>query len=161
VTVAAWLTWVFSGLTALAFLVVVAEMLAARDQLLESLHSNPALPATWDDRDILAALWVVSAVGIFWSLAAMALAVLAFRRVQIGRIALAVSAVVAALVGGVTIVGLLDAAAAVAVVVLLFTARANAWYAGRAYPSGPVGPSGPAGAPASNDRPPRERPPVW
>jgi hypothetical protein len=164
VTVAAWLTWVFGSLTTLAFLILVAEMLAARDQLLGSLHSNPALPATWDDRDILAALWVASAVGIFWSLAAIALAVLAFRRVQIGRVALAVCAVVAGLVGGVAIVGLLNAAAAVTVVVLLFTGRANAWYAGRAYPPGPAGPPGPpgpTGAPRPPDHPPHERPPVW
>jgi hypothetical protein len=175
VTVAAWLTWVFCTLTTLAFLVVVGEMLAARDQLLDSLHSNPALPATWDDRDILAALWVASAVGIFWSVAAIALAVLAFHRVQIARVALVVSAVVAGLLGGVTIVGLLNTCAAVAVVILLFSGRANAWYSGRAYPPGPPGPprppgpphgppgsSGPLpGPPTPPDQPPHERPPVW
>jgi hypothetical protein len=162
VTVAAWLTWVFCSLTTFAFLVVVAEMLAARDQLLDALHRNPALPASWDDRDVLAALWIASAVGIFWSLAGIALAVLAFRRVQVGRITLAVSALVAALVGGVTIVGLLNAAAAVTVVVLLFTGRANAWYARRAQPPG----APPPGPPVPPDQPPHERapeglPPVW
>jgi hypothetical protein len=146
VTVAAWLTWVFCGLTALVFVVVVAEILGARDQLLSSLHRNPALPPSWDDRHILAGLWVASAVGIFWSLAAIALAVLAFRRVQLGRIGLVVSALVSAVVAGVTLVGLLNAAAAVTVVVLLFSGRANAWYAGRPFPA--------------HDQPP-PRPPVW
>ena len=166
VTVAAWLTWVFCSLSTFAFLIVVAEVLAARDQLLDALHSNPALPATWDDRDVLAALWIASAVGIFWSLAAIALAVLAFRRVQIARVTLVVSAVLAGLVGGVTIVGLLNAAAAVTVVVLLFTGRANAWYAGRTHPPGPPRPPGAPGPP--QERPPdrradqpQERPPVW
>jgi hypothetical protein len=162
VTVAAWLTWVFCSLTTFAFLIVVAEVLAARDQLLDALHSNPALPATWDDRDVLAALWIASAVGIFWSLASIALAVLAFRRVQIARVTLVVSAVLAGLVGGVTIVGLLNAAAAVTVVVLLFTGRANAWYSGRAYPPGPPRPpDAPGQPPGPRDQPSHDRPPVW
>ena len=83
----------------------------------------------------------------------MALAVLAFRRVNLGRIGLAVSAGVTALVGVVTIVGLVNAAAAIACVVLLFTGGANAWYAGR----------DPAPRPGNEPPPPpgSGQPPVW
>ena len=112
---------------------------------METLESDPA---TADQQvpmaDLLAALWVVSAISIVWSLAAITLAVLAFRRQRWARIVLTVSAVVTALAGlggavaGQSPVPLVLTVAGTATAVLLFTGAANRWYAAR----GPV-PGGP------------------
>jgi hypothetical protein len=67
VTVAAWLTWVFAALTAFAFSMIVLVILAARTQLLASLQRDPTIGGLdLTSRQILAVLWVFSAVAIFW-----------------------------------------------------------------------------------------------
>src|SRR4051794_366236 len=89
VTIAAWLTWVFAALTVFAFSLVVLVILSARSQLLAALQRAPTIGGlNLTSRQILAVLWVFSAVAIFWSLAAIALAALAYRRGQAGRIRL-------------------------------------------------------------------------
>ena len=130
VTIAAWLTWGFSALTLLAFGMVVLVMLAARDQLLDALESDPnfaSLDLATDE--VMAVLWVMSAVVLFWCAASIALAVLAYRRMNWARITLVVSASVALLFSLAAFpVGLLHALAAGATIALLFVGGANQWY---------------------------------
>jgi len=62
VTIAAWLTWGFSALTLLVFAMMVLVMLVARDQLLDSLQSDPNFASVdFSTDDLMAALWVMSA----------------------------------------------------------------------------------------------------
>jgi hypothetical protein len=161
VTVAAWLTWAFAGSMALFFGLVVLVMLAARDQLLEAIQRDPTIGARgWSTTQILSTLWVLSAVAIVWSLAAMALAALAFRRVNAGRIGLAISATASGAVCLVPIgVGWPHAIAAFATVALLFLGGANRWY-GRVPPPNQTWPD--RTPPNRPEQPPRDRkPPVW
>jgi len=158
VTVAAWLTWVFAGSMALFFGLVVLVMLAAQDQLLEAIQRDPTVAARgWSSVQILSFIWVVSALAIAWSLAAMALAVLAFRRVNAGRIGLVISAATAGLLCVFVPPLWGHAIAGFATVALLFAGGANRWYdepAGR-MPPPPAPPNRPM-------QPPRDRkPPVW
>jgi hypothetical protein len=159
VTVAAWLTWAFAGSMALFFGLVVLVLLAAPDQLLEAIQRDPTIGARGlSSTQILSTLWVLSALAIVWSLAAMALSALAFRRVNAGRIALVVSAAAAGALCLLAVpVGWPHAIAAFATVALLFRGDANRWYDqadGRLPPNQPP--------PNRPEQPPRDRkPPVW
>ena len=97
--VAAVLAWLFAGISTLLFLMIVAMLMFAQDPLVEAMRADPR----FDDLnvsvdDLLAAVWVVSAIAIFWSVSAVILAVLAFRRVGWARIGLVVSASMTVLV---------------------------------------------------------------
>ncbi len=148
VTAAAVLTWVFSGGTALVYLVIVVMLMFARGPLVDALQQDPR----FDDLgmaapDLLAVLWVMSAISIFWCVSAFALAVLAFRRVAWARIALVVSAAVTALFGLLTFpIGLVHAAAAVATIWLLFSRGANQWFSRKTGTVELPGPADPADA---------------
>ena len=148
VTTAAVLTWIFSGLTTLAYLLVVVMLMAARQPLVDAIQADPqfdSLPMSTDD--LLAVLWVMSAVSIFWSVSAFALAVLVFRRVGWARVALVVSAASAMLVSLLAFpFGLVHGLAAATTFALLLGKRSAAWFARRPLttPSGPYGP-GPGG----------------
>lgn len=157
VIVAAWLTWGFSAITVLFLVLLVLVLLADQGRLIQTLQDNPQIAAYgYSDRDLLGGMWVIAAVGLFWSLAAMALAVLAFRRVNLGRIGLVVSAVPAGIIGVATLIGLLHAMAAFATVALLFSGGSNRWYAGTEPPRLPPPPAqAPPPPPASG------KPPVW
>ncbi len=159
VTVAAWLTWAFSAVTALFLLLLVVVLLSDQERLVQALQDNPQIAAYgYSNRDLLGGMWVITAVGLFWCLAATALAVLAFRRVNLGRIGLVVSAVLAGILGVATLVGLLHAMAAFATVALLFSGGSNRWYAGTEPPRLPPPP--PAQSPPPPP-PPSSKPPVW
>jgi hypothetical protein len=166
VTVAAWLTWVFSALTVFAFSLVVLLILVARTELLAALQRDPTIAGlNLTSRQILGVLWVFSAVAIFWSLAAIALAALAYRRVNAGRIGLLVSAAVSgALCVSFVGVGWPHAIAAFTTLGLLVGGPANRWYSHRDTPA-PTQRPGPPPPPASTGpgAPPRrrEKPPVW
>lgn len=147
VTTAAILTWVFSGLTTLVYLLVVVMLMAARQPLVDAIQADPqfeSLPMSTDD--LLAVLWLMSAVSIFWSVSAFALAILVFRRVGWARVALVVSAAAAMLVSLLAFpFGLLHGFAAATTFALLLGKRSAAWFARRplATISGPYGPGGP------------------
>lgn len=165
-TVAAWLTWVFSALTVFAFSLIVLVILVARTELLAALQRDPTIAGlNLTSRQILGVLWVFSAVAIFWSLVAIALAALAYRRVNAGRIGLLVSAAVSgALCVSFVGVGWPHAIAAFTTLGLLVGGPANRWYSQRDTPAPtqrpgpppPTAPTGPAGPPRR-----REKPPVW
>jgi hypothetical protein len=128
-------------------------------------------------RELLAALWVLSAVGLFWCLSAIVLAALAYRRVNAARIALVVSCGCTVVVGVGTLVGVLHAVAAASCGVLLLLGTTRRWFDGHpdgSLPGGPQGPSswGPPPSqqpsqqqsqpPAPGEQPPGDgRPPVW
>jgi hypothetical protein len=166
VAIAAAMTWFFAGVAALMFVLVVLMLMFAQDTLVEAMRAD----ARFDDLnvsvdDLLAAVWVVSAVAVFWSVAALALAVLAFRRIGWARILLAVSAGMTCLVSLLAFpAGLLMLLPAGAVLVLLFTGGANDWYARRSRPvpppGGPYGGSGPGGAAYPGPRQPTQQPPT-
>ncbi len=155
VTTAAALTWVFSGLTALVYLLIVVMLMTARQPLVDAIQADPqfdSLPMSTDD--LLAVLWVMSAVSIFWSVSAFTLAVLVYRRVGWARVALVVSAAAAMLVSLLAFpFGLLHGVAAATTFALLLGKRSAAWFARRPVsptPSGPSasggpGPGGPGG----------------
>lgn len=171
VTTAAALTWVFSGLTTLVYLLVVVMLMAARQPLVDAIQADPqfeSLPMSTDD--LLAVLWVLSAVSIFWSVSAFALAVLVFRRVGWARIVLVVSAAAAMLVSLLAFpFGLLHGLAAATTFALLLGRKSAAWFTRRPYASSPPPPPGPGGheQPAAPPYPPpppppgKQKPPVW
>jgi hypothetical protein len=153
VTVAAWLTWVFSGLVAAFFMLGVLTILADHEALVGAMQRNARVAEQgFTARQLLGFLWITCAVGIFWSLASMSLAVLAYRRLEIGRILLTISAAATGLVGLAAVpVGWLPAAAAITCVVLLNRSSVRAWFAGQDVRARPAqGTSGPS-----------EKPPVW
>lgn len=175
VTAAAWLTWIFSGLTVVTFVLVLVVMVAARGRFVEALRSDPQVSdLNLSANDIMAGLWVLGVVVLLWCLISMVLAFLAWRRVGWARVTLAVSAGVAAVISLIAFpVGLLSAVAAVVTVVLLFTGGANEWYRGAgtttggygSWPPGPPSYPGPSSypAPRPEDRAEDEKPPknVW
>ena len=156
VTAAVWLTWVFSAFVAFVFLLVVLTILLDRDRLLEEIRRTPTLTgAGFTTRQVLGFMWVLSAVSIVWSLGAMALAALAFRRVEVARVTLVVSAIVAGLVCLAAVpVGWPGAVAAFTTVTLLSRRSTRDWFAGRGLPSGTPQQRLP-------QPPPRSKPPVW
>ena len=165
VALACRLTWLLCGLLVVFLLLVAVVLTGDSAALLRELDRNPRISALGaSDRELLDALWLVVALGITWALAAMALAALAYRRVDGARVALVVSAVLAALLGApLFIVGWVHAAGAVTTAVLLLQRPAREWYAGaRAAPaprqrqSPPPPPLGPP--PGSGDG---GKPPVW
>ncbi len=141
VTIAAWLTWVFSALTLAAFVLVVFVMIAAREDFINAMRSEPEfqqLDVATDD--IVAAMWVVSSIVLVWCVSAIVLGVLAYRRQNWARITLVVSTGMAALFSLAAFpFGLLHTMAAGATIALLFVGGANQWYSPKAggYPSYP------------------------
>lgn len=127
VTAAAVITWISCSLTVVGslFLMIAAAALSEAD--LEEAFDGTG----WNADDIRTGFIWVGGVLVVWALAALVLAVFAFRRSNGGRIALVVSSaftIPAGLIGFGAIVPVLFAFAAIAVIVLLFTGGANAWY---------------------------------
>ena len=147
VAVAAWLTWIFSALTALGLLLLVGGMLTVRDRLVSLIQAMPEFQnSQLTTNQVLAAVWVMCAIGLFWCLAAIVLAVLAYRRINWARITLVVSASVTALfsLGAITsLVTALNLVAAVITIWGLVNGAANRWYAGQYAPPSYPGQYGP------------------
>jgi hypothetical protein len=158
VALAAGLTWAFAGVTTLFLLLLLLTLAATPSQLVTELQRNPRVAQQgYSRRELLGVLWVTGALGLFWCLSAMVLAVLAFRRVNAARIALVVSCVFTVVVGSLSLIGVLHAVAAVLCGVLLLRGPASRWYAGRADQPAYGGPQGPSGPPQSG--PPQSGPP--
>ncbi len=159
VVLACLLTWLLCGLVATFLLLLAGLLTADTAALVQELQHNPRVAdAGLTDGQVIGTLWLVAAIGITWSLSAMALAVLAYRRVEAGRVGLVVSAVLAGVVGLVAFpVGLLNAAGAVTATVLLLRRPAREWYAARDRDAG--GPPPPAGPALHQQPPPRQQPP--
>jgi hypothetical protein len=178
VTIAAVLTWVGAGVTATLMLAFVAILAVGGDAFVREFErAAQDTDITLSANQVMAIGWSVAAVFLVWSLAAIVLAVLAFRRSNAARIALVVSSVMAALLSLFGITSGLSAITlilAVATVVLLFTGGANQWYSRRSG-QGTLPPPGAWGPPAPGQQatpyppppyqppyqPPAERPKPW
>jgi hypothetical protein len=149
VTVAAVLTWLFAGLATAGYLAVVALLLADRTQLIDRVTTDPQFRGlNITGNELVAALWVMSAIIILWAVIAMVLAFLAFRGHNWARITLAVSCgftILFSLLGITSGISLVTLIAAIVVLVLLFTGGAGAWF--RPQPSYPSVPGGYGSAP--------------
>jgi MFS family permease len=143
VTLAAILTWLGAGLVSAA-MGLFAVVLASGGQLFVDEFDKAAQGSDLNlsREEVLAVGWGVTLFFLVWSLIAMVLAGLAFRRSNAARIALSVSAVVAALLSLLLILSIVSSVTllmAGAAAVLLFTGGANEWYSRRAKHTGGPG----------------------
>ncbi|MBS2936292.1 DUF4064 domain-containing protein [Nocardioides sp. J2M5] len=148
VTVAAWITIVFSGLSAALFGIIALMFVVARDEFVsafdrEMQSSVSTTDVTIDAESLAGVIVAVFLVFALWALIAIVLAVFVLRRSNVARILLVISSSVTALLSligigsGVSIVPLI---AAIAVVVLLFVGGAGDWFKGQgAALAGPAG----------------------
>ncbi|MCW2739153.1 hypothetical protein [Nocardioides sp.] len=147
VTAAAWITMVLSAIVAALFGFTALALLVARDQVIVELEKVPEFQDADIDPDAAVGVLVAVLVGlVIWALIAIVLAVLVLRRSSVARILLVISAVITALfslVGVGSGVSAVTLVAAIAVVVLLFTGGAGAWFnrrdSGGGYPGGYAG----------------------
>jgi hypothetical protein len=154
VTAAAWVTWVLSGLVMLTFLMLALVMVAARDQFLRQLQEDANFQALdLPTGQVVAAMWAMGAIALFWCISAMVLAWFAFRRANWARITLVVSSAMTLLVSIAAFpVGLLHVLGAGAVIALLFLGGANEWFgsSGQGHPAAFQSPG--SGVPAYGER---------
>jgi hypothetical protein len=137
VTAAAWITLVFSGLTFLLFGFITIAVLVAKDDAITEMDKQireSGGSSDFNGNDIYGIIVAVLLVITIWTVIACVLAVFAMRRSNVARILLIISAVVAGLLslaGIGSVVSAVPLLACIAVIVLLFTGGANAWFAGR------------------------------
>lgn len=134
VTWACVVTWACAGLVAVLMAVSIAVLAASPHLVLDELHrQNPDLAAQGvTDSMVLGGTYVLGGVVILWSLLAGVLALLTFRRVNWARVALVVSASLAAflcLLGLITqVLMVLPLVACVVTLALLVRPDARAWF---------------------------------
>jgi len=140
VTAAAWITIALSFISLLGSLVIVSVTSSAVDYVLEhpeEFDMQPGdLPAAGDIRSVVIGMAAVFIVG---SIIAILVAFATLKRQGWARILLVVMSAVSALLGLLFSLGLIGIpwlAGSIAVIALLFTTRANAWFRG----SGPQRP---------------------
>ena len=143
------LTWVFSTLAALGYAAVLVALVVDKDGIVRELEKSPSWKASFDTDTVVTVLGLGSAVFLVWSLAAIVLAALVWRRVRWAWVALLVSAWLAGLVSIVSVLafpaGLPVLAAIGAAAGLLMRRTTRAWFA----------------RPDQHPQPPSQRPPVW
>ncbi len=136
-TAVAWacaLTWVFAGLAVVVMAASIAVLVASPDLVFDEVRrQNPDLAAQGvSDHLVVQLTYVLGAVIILWSLAAMVLAGLAFRGVAWARVPLVVSASLAAglcLVAAISqFLMVLPLAACVVALALLLRPDVRAWF---------------------------------
>jgi hypothetical protein len=114
---------------------------------------------------VIALGWGVAAVFLFWSVVSIVLAVLALRRSNGARIALAISAGMTAVVSLIAILSVISGVSlllAIGALVLLFTGGANQWFRTRGGGALPVTPyQPPFGAPPAAGPPVAAPSPYW
>jgi hypothetical protein len=148
VSIAAWITWGLSALTAVGLVIAGIALTVGGQDLVRQLEQDPTYRELQNvpTDQLIAGTWVLIAVGLFWSVAAMVLAWFAYRRANWARVTLVVSSAITALFSLLTFpVGILQTFGAAAVIALLFTGGANEWYARRAAVQGYPGPFQPYG----------------
>lgn len=126
------LTWAFSLLTIVVMAASAVLMASNPDVIVDELARQNADLADGDTALLAEATYATAAIAGAWSLLAIGLAVLAFRRVRWGRVGLVASSAVAAVVCLVAMVSSLllavPACATVATVVLLNRPEVRAWF---------------------------------
>jgi hypothetical protein len=168
------LTWVFSGIVALIYVVMLFVLVVAKDDIVDYVTGLPEWrQSNLDPGMLMPLLWLGSLLFLAWSVGALVLAFFTWRRQNWARYLLAASAGAAFLAGlfalPVSLVHLLACAVAISG---LFTARSRTWFARtqpgywppQGPPPGPPPPGPPAQGPPPPAGPPPERqgkPPVW
>ena len=126
------LTWACCGMAFVIMVVSVVLMATSPDLVLEELRRQNADLAVGDVGLLRATTYVSASIAGVWSVAAMLLAVLAYRRVRWARLALVVSAAAAAvlclLAVASTLVTVVPAVVCVATVLLLNRPDVRAWF---------------------------------
>ncbi|NYD40311.1 hypothetical protein [Nocardioides panaciterrulae] len=128
------LAWLFAGLTAVLMTASIALLATSPDAVFAELHrQDPQLAEAGLGDDVLrTATFVLGGVLVVWSVVAVVVAVLAFRRVRWARIALLVSALASAGCCLLASVGqflmLVPLAASVVAVALLVRPDVKAWF---------------------------------
>ncbi|MBA2552791.1 MAG: hypothetical protein H0V10_03665 [Geodermatophilaceae bacterium] len=142
VTAAAIITIVMSALTGLFWLVIALIYASSRDQIERRLVNDPQfdeLDITSSDlENVSSAVYVIAVLTVALCIAAIIFAVLTLRGRNWARILVVILAALTALLSLVAVLGggliaLIWLVAAVAVIVLLFTGGAGAWFDARAH----------------------------
>lgn len=130
------ITWAISGLVAALGGVVLLVIAGDRASILREIRAEMRTNSQLQDLSVSAESLLNMVVGmvvvlIVWCLIAIVLGVLTFLRFNWARILLVISAGVSSLLSLITILAfapVVPLAAGVAVIVLLFTSRSNAWF---------------------------------
>ena len=142
VTAAGIITIILSGLSTLLFGVFLVALLVARDDVLDEIETQPGFQdAGFTADDLFAAAVVFLAIFAIWCLIATILGVFVLRRSNVARILLVISCAVtilASLIGISSGISVVTMIAAIAVIVLLFTGGAGAWFKRQAGPPPPA-----------------------
>ena len=132
VTAAAWVTIVFSVIVGAIFAFTGLALLVARDQVITEIEQVPEFQDSGINADAAVGVLVAVMAGlVVWATVAIVLSVLVLRRSNVARILLVISSVVTALFSLLAITSIVSAVpliASVAVIVLLFTGGAGAWF---------------------------------
>jgi len=143
VTAAAWITIVFSTLSALLFGFTGLALLVARDEVINEMERVPEFQDANIDADTAVGVIMAVIVGLLvWAIIAVVLAVLVLRRSNVARILLVISSAAVALFSllGVTSgVSAVTLVAAIATIVLLFVGGAGDWFSGTPSHAGAAG----------------------
>ena len=148
VTAAAWITIVFSAITAAIFGFTGLALLVARDQVITEMERVPEFQDANIDAESAVGVLVALMVGlVVWCVVAIVLSVMVLRRSNVARILLVISAAVTALfsiIGVASGVSVVPLVAAIATIVLLFTGGAGDWFkrtgsGSGGYPGAPTG----------------------
>lgn len=137
VSIAAWVTWIFAGLSLVLYAFLTLALLVAKDSVTREIDKqilNSDQPVSFSAQDAYGFILAMVLVATFWCLLTCVLAVFVMRRSNTARILLVISASIAGLIsllGIASIVSAVPLLACVAVVVLLFTGGCNDWFAGR------------------------------
>ena len=149
VRIACILTWVFSSATAFGFACVLLAMAIDQDRLVEELRKSPAWEKSFDVDTVTTVVATASVILVVWSLAAIALAVLVWRRTRWAWALLVISAWMAGLVSVLAFPYSLFSLPYLAVIGaslgMLMRRPTRDWFAETPHPSRPTAP----------------RPPVW
>lgn len=126
------LTWAFSSLTIVVMAASAVLMASNPDLVVDELSRQNADLASSDSALLTRATYVTASIAVVWSLLAIGLAVLAYRRVRWGRIGLVTSAAVAAVVCLVATLSslllVIPAAATLVTVLLLTRPEVRSWF---------------------------------
>jgi hypothetical protein len=132
VTAAAWITIVFSGITAALFGLAGLGLLVARDEVVAEMEKQPEFQDLQIDLDQAYGVGVAFVLGfVVWAVIAVVLAVFVLRRSNVARILLVISSAVVALFSLISIGSVVSAVtllASGAVIVLLFVGGAGDWF---------------------------------
>lgn len=129
VRIACIVTWVFTALTSLAYVVVLAVIAVDSQGFLDLVKDSPGWDDSFDEDVLVTAVTVGSIVFLFWCVAAAVLAVFVWRRARWAWVLLLISASVAALVSIVAFPFSLPHMTAIAVTLgTLLHPRSRAWF---------------------------------